>query len=145
MKPSRRLLGSAPVIASVFLLATCFSEDGARPGVPIPVGSWGGENAGAFVDDTTIHLHVGCTYGDAPRPTVSADGGFSVDGEYNVDAHPVDLGQFHPARFHGSWYGGALRVTVEVREVDITLGPAQLYLGRDPELGPCPICRPPSP
>ena len=31
---------------------------------PLAVGTWGGDGAAMIVADTSMHLHVGCTYGD---------------------------------------------------------------------------------
>lgn len=117
---------------------------GTDTGVPIPIGTWGGDNAGAYVEETGMHLHIGCTLGDAPRPAITADGRFEVTGEYNVDAYPVNLGQVHPARFYGTLRGIALKVTVELTDTHQIVGPATLYLNKEPQMGPCPICRNPA-
>jgi hypothetical protein len=54
----------------------------------------------------------------------------------------VDLGIFHPARYSGRLHGGD-RLTIEVTLTDTgqRLGPAEAFLGREPQLGACPICR----
>src|SRR5256885_12923797 len=31
-------------------------------------GTWGGENAGLIVDQSDVHVHIGCTIGDAVGP-----------------------------------------------------------------------------
>jgi hypothetical protein len=112
-----------------------------EPTGPLPVGTWGGENAGVIVSDTSLHAHVGCTYGNAPRPSLS-DGRFDVAGLYNITAHPVDAGVFHPAVFRGQVSGVTLTLTVALTDTDVTLGPVLVQLGREPKMGPCPICRP---
>ena len=111
-----------------------------EPAGPLPVGTWGGDNAGVVVSDTTMHVHIGCTVGDAPRPSTS-DGRFEIAGRYNITAHPVDLGVFHPAIFSGRVNGGTMTLTVRLTDTTVTIGPAVVELGREPKMGPCPICR----
>ena len=69
------------------------------------------------------------------------DGSFEVTGQHNVDAFPVDLGIFHPARYSGRMHG-ADRLTMEAVLLDTgrRLGPAEAFLGREPQLRECPIC-----
>ena len=134
---------AAPVLAVLCLGLADTCESGNEAGVAIPTGTWGGDNAGAIVDESELHLHIGCTLGDAPRPTVGFQGRFEVTGQYNVDAYPVNLGLYHPARFSGTVLGRQMRVTVELTDIDRTIGPAQQTLGADPPNGPCPLCRTP--
>ncbi len=45
-------------------------------------GTWGGDNAGLIADDTSAHVHIGCTYGNVHQQIVpNADGRFDVPGE----------------------------------------------------------------
>ena len=98
-------------------------------------GMWGGENAALMADDTSAHVHIGCTYGNIHQQIIpDADGRFDVPGEHNITAHPVDRGILHPARFVGRVSGGTMTLTV-------TLGPVKLSFGKEPRMGPCPICR----
>jgi len=111
-------------------------------GGTIPGGTWGGENAAVLATDTSAHVHIGCTNGDTQGPIVTDAGGrFSLGGLYNITAHPVDRGIFHPARFDGWTDGKTMSLTVALSDTAVTLGPVQVILGRTPELGPCPICR----
>lgn len=57
------------IVATGLLTATCddafFPADGL-----LPLGEWGGDNAGVIATDSLTHVHVGCTFGDieaAPR------------------------------------------------------------------------------
>lgn len=125
-------------ITALVLVDTCPGG----PDGPIRVGTWGGDNAGAIVDDTALHVHIGCTFGNAPRPEL-VDGRFDVMGEYNVDAYPVDRGITHPARFTGQVRGPILTLTVTLTDTTRTLGPVNVVLGQEPRMGPCPICRVP--
>jgi hypothetical protein len=128
------------VLVALALLGACGGEP---PPSTLPPGTWGGEGAGLIVSAERVHVHFGCTYGDiAGRVPVAADGRFEATGKHNVDAFPVDLGIFHPARYSGRMHGGD-RLTIEVTLTDTgqRLGPAEAFLGREPQLGACPICR----
>jgi hypothetical protein len=130
--------------AAAAVLGPC--ESGGGPsGIDAGVvkGTWGGENAGLIADDTSAHVHIGCTYGNIHQQIVpDASGRFDVPGEQNITAHPVDLGVLHPARFSGTIAQGRLMtLTVTLTDTSVTLGPVQLTFGKEPRMGPCPICR----
>lgn len=114
----------------------------------ISAGTWGGDNAGLIVDDTVAHAHVGCTYGNFPGPVpVDASGHFSVAGSYTLRAYPVQVGPSVPAQFNGTISGANLTMTVIVNDTVekkvVVLGPVTVVYGKDPQMGPCPICRKP--
>jgi hypothetical protein len=135
-----RSVMAALVAAS--LLGPCEGPTGVVDGVV--TGTWGGENAGLIADDTSAHVHIGCTYGNVHQEIVSdASGRFDVPGEQNITAHPVDLGVLHPARFSGRVLGGRMTLTVTLTDTAVTVGPVQLAYGKEPRMGPCPICRRP--
>ncbi len=116
---------------------------GPRPG-PIQPGVWGGDNAGAIVTDMSAHVHIGCTAGDTKQALVAdSSGQFDAPGLYNITLYPVARGPDHPARFFGHSDGRVMTLTVALTDTAVTLGPVQLELGREPEMGPCPICRKP--
>ncbi len=128
------------------LIGPCDLATGLKDGVV--VGTWGGENAGLIADDTSAHVHIGCTYGDVAqgiRP--DGQGRFDVPGSYVLRAYPVAVGPTLPARFSGTVDGAVMRLSVTVTDTtaDTTahLGPVKLVFGRDPQMGPCPICRKP--
>lgn len=111
----------------------------------LEVGTWGGENAGVIVSATGAHVHVGCTNGNFPAPiALDEDGRFSVTGDYLLRAYPVAMGPTMPAQFAGVVRGRDLVMTVAVNDTIegklVVLGPVSVRLGRDPEMGPCPIC-----
>ena len=90
-------------------------------------------------------MHVGCTYGDIPgRVVLDSSGRFSAPGSYLLRAYPVAVGPTLPARFAGRVEGGTLTITITVDDTvsnkAVVLGPARAMFGRDPRLGPCPIC-----
>lgn len=117
------------------------------PGDPITdvAGTWGGENAGLIASDTAAHVHIGCTLGETHGPIrPDLDGRFEISGTYNVDAYPVDRGITHPARFTGQIVGRSMTLTVMLTDTARTLGPVTLIYGKEPKMGPCPICRTPS-
>jgi hypothetical protein len=106
-------------------------------------GTWGGDNAVLFADDTSAHIHIGCTYGNVHQQIVpDSNGRFDVPGEQNITAYPVDRGIEHPARFIGRVNGLSLTLTVTLTDTTVTLGPVVVWYGKEPRMGPCPICRP---
>jgi hypothetical protein len=114
----------------------------------VPLGTWGGDDAGMIVGDTAMHLHVGCTYGDVSgRIVVDANGRFDVTGNYLLRAYPVAVGPTMPARFIGRVEGSVTTVTVTVNDTvqhaTVVKGPVVVEFGEAPRLGPCPICRRP--
>jgi hypothetical protein len=138
------------VSAMVVLTATCATQN---PIVPIPgdtlaMGTWGGDNAGLVVDSVIAHVHIGCTLGNFPAPvTFETAGRFNVAGSYVLRAYPVHIGPDLPAQFAGQVEGNRLTLTVTVNDTVekkiVTVGPVTVSLGREPRLGPCPICRRP--
>ncbi len=108
----------------------------------VPVGTWGGDDAGLLVRADGAHAHIGCTLGDVAGPIpVDAEGRFEVAGQWNVDAFPIDLGILHPARLSGRTDGRTLRFSVLLTDTGRALGPVLVTLGREPEMVNCPICR----
>jgi hypothetical protein len=129
-------------IISVFSFLAC----SAATSTPITqvVGTWGGENAGLIVSNTDVHVHIGCTLGDAVGPiNPDANGRFEATGTYNVDAYPVDRGITHPATFTGQIIDQTMTLTVSLTDTARVLGPVTLTYGKEPQMGPCPICRVP--
>jgi hypothetical protein len=127
----------------LFILAAACTTNPSDPITEIK-GTWGGDDAGLIASDTSAHVHIGCTLGDTSAPIrPDASGNFDVSGTYNVDAYPVDRGIVHPARFTGYVSGNDLTITVTLTDNGIQLGPARLVKGKEPKMGPCPICRDP--
>ena len=114
----------------------------------LPLGNWGGENAGMIVSDTAMHVHIGCTYGDVSgRVPVGTAGQFDVAGSYMLRAYPIAIGPTVPARFTGRLDGAKVTITVTVtdtvKDTTVVLGPVTVTYGAEAKLGPCPICRRP--
>jgi hypothetical protein len=108
------------------------------------VGTWGGDNAGMIVAGNDVHVHIGCTLGNAVGPIHPDENGrFEASGTYNVDAYPVDRGITHPATFSGRIIGQTMTLTVSLTDTGQVLGPVALVYGKEPKMGPCPICRTP--
>src|ERR1700736_6880512 len=102
-----------PLVFSTFAVLSC----SAATSTPIAqvVGTWGGDNAGLIVSNTDVHVHIGCTLGDALGPIhPDANGRFEATGTYNVDAYPVDRGIIHPARFTGQIFEQTMTLTVSL-------------------------------
>ena len=130
------------VIPIIFALIAC----SAATSTPITdvIGTWGGDNAGMIVNGNDVHVHIGCTLGDAVGPIhPDEDGHFEVSGTYNVDAYPVNRGITHPATFSGEIDGQTMTLTVSLTDTARVLGPVTLVYGKEPTMGPCPICRVP--
>ncbi|HEY7232631.1 MAG TPA: hypothetical protein VH539_00715 [Gemmatimonadaceae bacterium] len=111
----------------------------------LPIGTWGGNGAGMIVNDTSMHLHVGCTFGDVSGRVPVVNGAFDVEGSYMLRAYPIAVGPTVPARFTGTVVGKIATVTVTVNDTvqhqTVVEGPVTVALGATPQLGPCPICR----
>lgn len=106
-------------------------------------GTWGGDDAGLIADDTSAHVHIGCTYGNVHQPIVLDQGSrFDLAGEQNITAYPIDLGIFHPARFTGSIDGRTMTLRVMLTDTAVTLGPVVLTFNEEPSMGryACPKC-----
>lgn len=126
----------------------------AQPFVPaggtLPLGTWGGDNAGLIVTDSVTHAHIGCTFGDLP-PGIAIDdeGRFTADGSWVLRAFPIVVGPSLPAQLSGRLVGRRITFAVAVNDTVekkvVSLGPVTVELGREPQLGPCPICRVPRP
>ncbi len=112
----------------------------------LAIGTWGGDDSGVIVTESATHVHVGCTFGDMPGVIqLDATGRFTVDGSYVLRAYPVQLGPSLPAQFSGRVAGGRLTLAIAVNDTiekkDVALGPITVVYGRQPQMGPCPICR----
>jgi hypothetical protein len=129
-------------ISVIGLLAGCA---GTSSPITEVTGTWGGEDAGLIASDTSAHVHIGCTLGDTDSPIHPlANGSFEASGKYNVDAYPIDRGILHPARFAGRIDGDKMTLTVTLTDNGRQMGPVTLTRGKEPKMGPCPICRNPS-
>ena len=139
--PGRR--GRSRRAATFAVLVTALPACTSTPIFPggLVTGTWGGNNAGLQATDSAAHVHIGCTYGDIHQAIVeNQSGGFDVPGEQDITAYPVDRGVFHPARFVGSISGNTMTLTVTLTDTSVTLGPVLLTYGKQPVMGPCPIC-----
>src|SRR5712692_2644824 len=91
------------VAAFAALLGPCDLMTSSQPPAGPVVGTWGGQNAGLMADDSSAHVHIGCTYGNVHQQIVpDSSGKFDVPGQQDITAYPVDRGILHPARFSGS-------------------------------------------
>jgi hypothetical protein len=136
------------LLAIAPLVFACSSSPSAVKRTELTEGTWGGDRVGVIVSDNNAHVHVNCTSGDFPAPIpLDGDQRFRVDGSYLVKAYPVAMGPSMPAVFAGVVEGNVVTFTVAVNDtvdqrLDV-LGPVTAVLGREPEMGPCPICEVP--
>jgi hypothetical protein len=134
------------IAVASLVVANCDSDSVAPPDHDfISIGKWGGDFNGAIVTDTGVHVHVGCTYGDIiGRVALDADGKFDVEGSYLLRAYPVAVGPTMPAQFVGTVRGSNLTLIVAVNDTIEhkikVLGPVTIRFGKEPVMGPCPIC-----
>ena len=149
MRVSVRMVRAvASAVATAWFANACSTGGFPPSGGALTEGTWGGENAGVIVTDSVTHVHIGCTFGDIPRlVSVDATGRFSADGSYILKAFPVISGPRLPAQFSGRVVGRTLTLAVAVNDTTtgkvVALGPVTVVYGKDPALGPCPICRVP--
>ena len=116
----------------------------------LSLGTWGGEGSGVIVTESEAHVHIGCTFGDMPGIIqLDASGRFTVAGSYVLRAYPIQVGPSLPAQFSGRVRGRILTLAIAVNDTVekklVALGPITVEYGRQPEMGPCPICRVPRP
>lgn len=136
-------LKAIAVLTAATLLGPC-DPTGVRPPKDL-AGTWGGDNAGLIADDTSAHIHIGCTWGDIHQALVTdPQGRFDLPGEHDITAYPIERGILHPARYTGRVTGSFMTLTVTLTDTAVTLGPVQLMYGKEPRMGPCPICRRPA-
>lgn len=143
--------GRFPPVAlalATFLLACAESSPLPPSDGFLALGTWGADNAGVIVTPTAVHVHVGCTFGDMPGEIpIDAEGRFTIDGNYVLRAYPVQVGPSLPAQFSGRVTGRTLTLAIAVNDTVekkvVALGPVAVTFGREPEMGPCPICRVP--
>ncbi len=145
---NKAVLAGLALALALALLSACGGGVAGSPSLALIngqlLGTWGGNNAVLMALDTTAHVHIGCTAGDTKQAIVTDDQGrFDVPGMYNITRYPVARGPDHPARFTGSTDGKVMTLTVTLTDTAVTLGPVQLELGKEPQMGPCPICRKP--
>ena len=141
----RRVLLGCAAAALVAMGASCPDDDPTSPDGNLLTGTWGGENVALMVEQDIAHVHVGCTNGDFPAPlTVDGEGRFSVAGSYILRAYPIQIGPSLPAQFAGVLDGRKLTFTIAVNDTVekklVVLGPVSVTFGKDPHMGPCPIC-----
>ncbi len=136
------------LIGAMMLGTACQGSPTGVQGGLLEKGTWGGNDAGVIITDSVTHVHIGCTYGDFPAAVpVDEQGRFRVAGRYLRRAYPVAMGPLLPAEFTGTINGSSLTYTVVVTDTVenevVTLGPATVTLGKEPRMGPCPICHTP--
>lgn len=145
--PTTMRIRTLALLLPIVLLAGCSSPGGSLWPFTgdLTLGTWGGNGAGMIVSDTSMHLHVGCTYGDVSGRVPVVNGGFAVRGSYMLRAYPVAVGPTVPAHFTGNVVDKTATITVTVDDTvqhqTVVEGPVVVTLGATPQLGPCPICR----
>ena len=110
---TRRTAGLFAIALVMYGGLLACNRNPAGPGQgPLPIGRWTGDGACLSVTDTGCSLAVGCGHGQFPRPIVGADGTFTVDGTYRIEAGPVSIEPAPPAHFSGVMTGSRLTLSV---------------------------------
>jgi hypothetical protein len=138
-----RARASQTLFMVALLLAGCTDEEPLNPGDDrLAAGTWGGENVAFIVSDSTLHVHIGCTNGTFFGPVLTDENGrFTVNGQYILRAHPIQIGPPLPAQLSGVVTGSTVTFSVAVNDTTpVSLGPVAAVRGRDPRMGPCPVC-----
>lgn len=137
------------LIAATAILAQCHADSPTSAGTRLAFGTWGGENLAVIAADTVTHVHFGCTFGDfSGTVALDASGRFTINGSYMLHAFPVAVGPSMPAQLSGQVIGNTLTFAIAVNDTVakqvVSLGPGTVVLGKDPNMGPCPVCQVPS-
>jgi hypothetical protein len=137
-------------VAAISVVAACAASTTsiATSDGKLALGTWGGDTAGMIVQDTSVHVHVACTFGDVSGSiALDANNSFDVTGTYVLRAYPIAVGPMLPARFVGHLDGTTLAVSVTVNDTvehrTVVLGPVSVTYLREPRMKNCPICRVP--
>jgi hypothetical protein len=150
MRTRELVAGPIVVALAVTAIATACSSSTTVPPFDgtVALGTWGSDSAGMIVGDTSMHLHIKCTFGDVSgRIALNSTGQFDVNGSYMLRAYPVAIGPSVPARFAGQVNGADATIIVTVNDTvekkTVVLGPVVVTYKKEPKLWPCPICRRP--
>ena len=109
------------------LLGACSAETPAQPAATmLSAGVWSGDGCLSVAGDG-CDLVVGCGHGRFPAPVVGADGTFSVEGTYRVEAGPISTDPAPPATFSGVVKGQTLTLTVTPRDSSGRPAPNSLH------------------
>lgn len=123
----------------VFLLACSSGLSGAKPGAPVPGGSWGGRDASLVVDEKGAEAEFNCSHGRIEEPLVlQEDGGFHARGYWVREGGPQpETEDRRPATYSGTGDGRTLTLRVTVDDPARDLGPFTLVLGETAVLHKC--------
>lgn len=140
----RKRLRVAPVAGILLVIACGDNGFDPAPGGTLAIGAWGADGAGVIVDESGVHVHVGCTFGDIVGRVPVVDGRFTIDGSYMLRAYPIAVGPTVPAQFSGQIVGRTLTLAIAVDDTVenqiVRLGPVSVEFGTEPNMAPCPIC-----
>jgi hypothetical protein len=91
----------------------CTSSPTAPQSGPLAIGRWSSAAGQCLtVTESVCNFVAGCGHGVFPRPTLSTDGSFEVDGTYRIEVGPISIQPAPPAHFSGSLTDGRLLLTV---------------------------------
>jgi hypothetical protein len=93
-------------------LLACHGNPASPDRGPLATGRWTGQGACLSVTETGCNLTLGCGHGQFPRPMISSNGMFDVEGTYRIEVGPISIDPAPPAHFLGSVTGSRLTLTV---------------------------------
>ena len=112
-------------------------------GVPLPVGVWGGDQAGLTVTSTGAATRFFCAHGAIEQSILlDSSGRFEAGGYYVFEGGPTPIDDTpfrQPAIYTGSSDGKTMTLTVTLPTRNQKLGPFSLVFGQSTTLRPCPI------
>jgi hypothetical protein len=132
-------LQAAAIVSTLFLsglVSACGGNAAGPEEAPLATGRWVGDGACLLVTDSGCNLIVGCGHGQFPRPTLRADGTFTVEGTYRIEVGPISIEPAPPAQFSGSVIGS--RMMLHVVPTTASLPPAS-YSMTPTTVGTCGI------
>lgn len=112
-------------------------------GVPLPVGTWGGDSAELKVSSAGADTRFFCAHGAIEQPILlDSSGRFEAGGYYVFEGGPTPIDDTlfrRPAIYSGSSDGKTMTLTVFLPNQGEKLGPFSLVFGQSATLRPCPI------
>jgi len=134
----RAWLANAVAVGFIGLLNSSCRESPTEPrDTTLAVGRWVGDGACLSVAQDGCDLVVGCGHGRFPVPAIRADGTFTVDGTYRIEAGPVSVNPPPAAMFSGTVGGQTL--TLNVIPSDPSLRPASYVMQLTNASGRCSV------
>jgi len=107
----------------------CTSSPMASQAGPLATGHWSSNTGQCLsVTESSCNFTAGCGHGQFPRPQVTANGTFQVDGTYRIEVGPISVQPAPRAQFYGSVTGSKLVLTVTPTDKSVSVTSYTLIL-----------------